>query len=66
MTASMSSTSNHSSYTVSLLVVTIADRTVMVFCFEAVQQNDKLPIRDQLPIFGALMIFNTLLNHSGG
>ena len=44
-------------YTVSVwLVVTIADRTVIVFHFEAVQLKDKLVLRDQLLIFGAPMI----------
>jgi len=38
------------------LVIAIADRTVMVFHFEAVQLKDKLPIRDQLFIRGAPMI----------
>lgn len=37
-------------------VIAIADRTVMVFHFEAVQLKDKLPIRDQLLIRGAPMI----------
>ena len=44
-------------YTVSVwLVLTIADRTVIVFYFEAVQLKDKLAIRDQPLIFGAPMI----------
>ena len=44
-------------YTVSVwLVVTIANRTVMVFNFEAVQLKDKLAIPHQLLIFGASMI----------
>ena len=35
-------------YTVSVwLVITIADRTVIVFYFEAVQLKNKLAIRDQ-------------------
>lgn len=35
-------------YTVSVwLVITITDRTVIVFYFEAVQLKDKLAIRDQ-------------------
>ena len=41
-------------YTVSVwLVITMADRTVIVFYFEAVQLKDKLPIRDKLFIRGA-------------
>ena len=41
-------------YTVSVwLIITIADRTVMVFYLEAVQLKDKLAIEDQLLIFGA-------------
>jgi len=44
-------------YAVSVwLVITIADRAVMVFYFKAVQLKDKLAIRDQLLIFGAPMI----------
>lgn len=44
-------------YAVSVwLVITITDRTVMVFYFEPVQLKDKLVIRDQLLIFGAPMI----------
>lgn len=44
-------------YTVSVwLVITIADRTMMVFYFEAVQLKDELAIRDQPLIFGAAMI----------
>jgi hypothetical protein len=44
-------------YTVSVwLVITIANRTVIVLYFEAVQLKDKLAIRDQLLIFGAPMI----------
>jgi hypothetical protein len=38
------------------LIVTIADRTVMMFHLETVQLKDKLPIRDQLFICGAPMI----------
>lgn len=38
------------------LVITIADRTVLVFYFEAVQLKDKLAIRNQLLVFGAPMI----------
>ena len=37
-------------------VTRIADRTVMVFYFEAVQLKDKLAIRDQSLIFRAPMI----------
>jgi len=41
-------------YTVSIwLIITIADPTVMVFYFEAVQLKDKLAIENQLLIFGA-------------
>ena len=41
-------------YTVSVwLVITIADRTVIVFYFEAVQLKDKLAIRNQPLVFGA-------------
>jgi hypothetical protein len=44
-------------YTVSVwLVITIADRTVIVFYFEAVQLKDKLAIGDQSLIVGAPMI----------
>jgi hypothetical protein len=44
-------------YTVSVgFVITIADRTVIVFYFEAVQLKDKLAIRDQPLILGAPMI----------
>ena len=38
------------------LVITIADRTVMVFYLESVQLKDKAVIRDQLLIFGTSMI----------
>ena len=41
-------------YTVSVwLIITIADRTVMVLYSEAVHLKDKLVIEDQLLIFGA-------------
>lgn len=44
-------------YTVSVwLVIAIADRTVMVLYFEAMQLKNKLTIRDQPLIFGAPMI----------
>jgi hypothetical protein len=44
-------------YTVSVrLVITIADRAVIVFYFEAVQLKNKLAIRDQSLIFGTPMI----------
>ena len=44
-------------YAVSVwLVSTIADRTMFVFDFEAVQLKDNLAVRDQLLIFGAPMI----------
>ncbi len=44
-------------YTVSVwLVITIADGTVIVFHFEAVQLKDKPAIRDQPLIFGAPVI----------
>ena len=44
-------------YTISVrLIITIADRTVMVFYSEAVQLKDKLAIRDQPLIFGASML----------
>jgi hypothetical protein len=44
-------------YAVSVrLVITIPDRTVMVFYAEAVQLKDQLAIRDQPLIFGAPMI----------
>ena len=44
-------------YTVSVwLVITIADRTVIVFYFETVQLKDKLAIRDQPVICGAPVI----------
>jgi len=43
-------------YTVSVwLIIAIADATVMVFYFEAVQLKDKLAIEDQLLIFGSPM-----------
>ena len=38
------------------LVITVADRAVMVFYFEAVQLKNKLAIRDQLFVRGAPMI----------
>ena len=38
------------------LVITIADRAVIVFYFEAVQLKNKLAIRDQSVIFGTPMI----------
>jgi len=41
------------------LVITIANRSVMVFHFEAVQLKNKLAVRDQLLIRGASMIAQT-------
>lgn len=38
------------------LVVAVADRTVMVFYFEAVQLKHQLIVRDQLLVFGAAVI----------
>jgi hypothetical protein len=38
------------------LVITIADRTVIMFYVETVQLKDELAVRDQSLIFGAAMI----------